>query len=254
MKKYSIGAIVPHLKCFGGIRRFLEIGNEFVSRGYNYTIFSGAEQSCNWFKFNGSIKSWESIKADMVLVGDPPSFKVLPKTTAKQIFIYVIGGEDYFDQYQQVYNKYPFILNNKRLLQKFPNAEYVVEGGVNTKTFIPKKPKVLYYPRHSHIEKEIGDLVELIPMENLDNEQLKEVYHQADYFVSWEERGAWSNTSAEAVASGLTVITNGRNCEPFIDKVIKVKNLRDFFASPMKEFDWEIVVDKLVNIFDSYEK
>jgi len=65
--------------------------------------------------------------------------------------------------------------------------------------------------------------------------------------------------AAEALASGLTVVTNGANCEPFIKRTIVVRDLRGFFSNPknrqirksysMKDFSWEAVSDKLLEIF-----
>ena len=85
----QIGAIVPHLGIYGGVRYFLEIGNICVGRGIDYTIFSNREQECSWFDFKGKIKDWSNIEADYILVGDPPSFKVLPTVKGK-VFIYVM--------------------------------------------------------------------------------------------------------------------------------------------------------------------
>ena len=90
-------------------------------------------------------------------------------------------------------------------------------------------------------------------LKNLNNDELAEAYRNGDYFVSWEKEGGFSNTSAEALASGLPVVTNGNNCEPFIDKVIVVKSLREFFTSPsflspMADNTWEKTVDNLLKI------
>ena len=103
------------------------------------------------------------------------------------------------------------------------------------------------------IHKALNDIpnVELIELKNLKNDELAEAYRSGDYFVSWEMEGGFSNTSAEAIASGLPVVTNGNNCEPFIDKVIVVKDekkLREFFEDPMKNNTWKETVDNLLKI------
>jgi len=66
--------------------------------------------------------------------------------------------------------------------------------------------------------------------------------------VAWEMEGGFSNTAAEALACGLPVVTNGNNCEPFLDKVIVVKSLREFFTNPMKNNTWDKTVDNLLKI------
>ena len=140
----KIGAILHNVNCSGGVRRFLEIGNEFINRGIQYTVFCGFPQSCKWFNFKGKITGWADIKADYILIGDPRCFGVLPEVEGK-IFIYVIAGQEhYLKMYGEVYGKYPFILNNRVFGEYFPES-YLVEGGVNTKEFTPKKRTVLFY-------------------------------------------------------------------------------------------------------------
>ncbi len=253
----TIGAILPHLGTYGGIRRFLELGNVFTRRGIGYTVFSEKDQRCKWFKCDFKIKDWSDISADYILIGDPPSFKVLDKVKGK-IFIYVIAAGRYTPMYQEVYGRYSFIVINRTSLELFPDA-YVTEVGVNTEWFRPKKRKVLYYddPRpcknSGYIREQLGSLdnIELIGLGNLDNGQMRAAYQAGDYFVAWETRGGGTcNTAAEAIASGLTVVTNGVNTEPYANRVIKVDNLREFFTDPMKEFSWERIADKLLEIFN----
>ncbi len=251
-----IGAILPHLGMYGGVRRFLEIGNVFIRRGINYTIFSRKGQKCGWFKCDFKIKEWSNMEADYILIGDPPCFGVLPKVKGK-VFIYVIAAGKYTAMYKKVYGRYPFIAINRTSLEFFPDA-YLTEVGVNTKWFTPKRRKVLFYndrrscKNSDHIKKQLGGLknVELVGLKNLNNEQMRRAYQNGDYFVAWETRGGGTcNTAAEAIASGLTVVTNGVNTEPYANRVIKVKDLRRFFTNPMEEFSWEHIADKLLVIF-----
>lgn len=256
-----IGVILPHLGALGGVRRFLELGNVLTRRGIDYTIFNANGRRCRWFKCDFKISDWSNIEADYILIGDPPSFRVLRRVKGK-IFIYVLAAGRFTPMYQEVYGRYPFIVINKTSLELFPDA-YVTEVGVNTEWFRPKKRRVLFYddPRPcknaSHIKEQLSGLdnIELIGLRNLDNGQIRMAYQTGDYFVAWETRGGGTcNTAAEAIASGLTVVTNGVNTEPYADRVIKVKNLREFFTDPMKEFSWEIIADKLLEIFGVEDK
>ena len=69
MKK-TIGAVVPCLDKRGGIRHFLEIGNELVKRGFNYTLFTPPEaQKCAWFDFKGEyIKPKELVIRQIIAI------------------------------------------------------------------------------------------------------------------------------------------------------------------------------------------
>ena len=150
-------------------------------------------------------------------------------------------------------------VNNRKFIKDFPDS-YLVEGGVNTDFFRPKKLKIAFFDKDNkgseYIKKELKGLenISLLPMKNLDNVALSETYAQADWFVSWERDGGWSNTCAEAIARGVPVVSNGNNVEPFRDKIIIVKDLKQFFTNPMVEFSWSKVVDKLQSIFEQYVK
>lgn len=271
-----VAAVLPHLEPYGGVRRFLEIGNVFIARGIDYTIFARRSSRCTWFKFNGQVRDCSKIKADNIIFSYPPHFKLISRAKGR-IFVYVIAGGEYVKQYKTVYGKYPFIINNRVFKKYFPKS-HLIEGGVNIHRFRPpEKPKppsqkvrVLYYDaRGPHkgsnlIRHQLKGIkgIELVPLKGLSDKKLPGAYHSCDFFVSWESREGWPNTAAEALASGLTVISRGFNCEPFIDKIIKVqdaKHLRQFFqradirtkrkSRNMNEFSWEGVVDKLLKVF-----
>lgn len=256
MNRPTIAAVVPVLDKRGGIRHFLEIGNVLVDRGYDYTVFSETTV-LDWFDFKGKIVNWrQGIKADIIMIGDP---QILPATELMdgKIFVWVFASGPYKEMYDKYYGKFPFIANNRWFLKDYPNA-FLCEGGINTKHFKPKKRRVLFYSggerglhKQGHIiYEQLGNLsdIELVELKDLNNDQLAEAYHTGDCFVAWEMEGGFSNTAAEAIASGLPVVTNGNNCEPFLDKVIVVKNLREFFTDPMKENTWEKTVDELLKI------
>lgn len=259
--KPSIGAVIPCLDKRGGVRHFLEVGNELVKRGYTYTIFTPPEaQNCTWFDFKGKIADWRyEIKADIIIVGDPQLLPAISQMQGK-IFVWVLASGPYKEMYAPYYGNYPFILINRWFLKDYPDA-YLCELGVNTTHFKPRIRNVLFYSggerglhKQGHIiHRALSDLknINLIELKDLDNDELAEAYRNGDYFVSWEMEGGFSNTSAEALASGITVVTNGNNCEPFIDKVIVVKDekkLREFFEDPMKDNTWEKSVDNLLKI------
>lgn len=278
----KIGAIIPHCQIFGGNRRYLELGNCFIKRGIDFTIYA-KKPNCDWFDFKGKIEGWKNIKADYILCGDPPSFGILPQTTGK-IFIYVQAGGGYImgskwakGGYISLYGKYPFIANHRIFLKDFPKA-HLIEGGVNTKFFkpnlaVPKsdKPRVLYYNRGSkggeYIKSQLADLdtIELVGFQGLNNNELLKLYQGADFFISWESRDGWPNTAVEALSCGLTVVSSGFNCQPFINNVTIVKSLRQFFMDKdnfivekkycsMERFSWEKVADKLLELFAQRHK
>jgi len=266
-----IAAILPHLKQFGGVRRFLELALVFQSRGHEYeVVLPDAQEHCGWF--DGAVTchnlksrkyfGYDRLKFDVVLIGDPPSFPLLKKVEG-QPYIYVIAGGEYILQYRKLYGKHPFLLNNRCFLEPFPEAR-LVEGGVNTAHFrIPRshpRSKAIWVgyqggrgdtKGEAHIVEQLSGIGGLRTMgiEGETNDGLPLCYYMLDFFVSWQERPGWANMAAEALACGIPVVTNGKNVEPFIDRCIVVDNLREFFTNPMAEFSWERVADRLEEIW-----
>ena len=257
--KGKIGAFLPHLRKYGGVRRYIELGNAFVDLGYDYTLFTPSREGEENWNFKGKYEpiDQKKLKADFLLCSEPSIFHLLPRVTG-DVYIYVNGGgEDNMAAFRRVYNRYPFVLNNRVFYKWFPNA-YLVEGGVDTSFWKPKKkrPKVAYYNSffqnkgEAYIKKELSDIVELIPFCGLDDEQLRELYYSVDYFVSAEHQVGWANPSIEALSCGVPVVVAGINCEPFENGVIKVKSLRQFFKHPALEFDWHNTAKQFLDIWE----
>lgn len=270
----SVGIILPHLKAFGGVRRFLEVGRELELRGYAVTFYVTTPGELDWFDPNyfPRIKNPKGVDGDIVLVGDPPSFNYLEDYDSRynggSVYVWVIAGGHFEKHYRGLYEMcfksrsyVKFLINNPVFQGTYPAARLCV-GGVNTKFFHPRPSRkrklwVGYYAGRGHIKGENTiveqlrglDDVELIAIKGLDSQALRETYWSLDYFVTWEQREGWCNMAAEALACGVPVVTNGTNCEPFKERVIVTENLRDFFQAPMAKFSWPRVVDRLEEIW-----
>jgi hypothetical protein len=174
--------------------------------------------------------------------------------------VWVIAGGQYTKQYLEMVDRYPMLINNRSFLKTYPDAR-LVEGGVNTFHFRRLYPvKVGYYAGRGDIKGESqilealsgSDFIKLVPFRDLSNTGMLQLYNAVDYFVAWEQRPGWSNTAAEAVACGTEVLTNGVNCEPFLDRCRVFESLqqvRDFLLAPMSDFAWERVAERLLEIW-----
>lgn len=262
------GIILPHMRAFGGVRRFLEVGTCLTLRGHQVIYFVGEKSDLTWFgsKSKPRVRSWNETpyNVDIMLIGDPTpqcASKLSHVAPHTNVFVWVIAGGDYLKMYRKIYDtesdRLHFLVNNRVFLKYFPNA-HLCEGGVNTRLFrIDRQLKVGYYAGRGSIKgepeivKALSDLkhVKLIPIQGLTSPELVRKYQTLDYFVAWESREGWSNTAAEALSCGIPVVSNGCNVEPFSDKVIVVDDLREFFNEPMAAFAWERITDNLEKIF-----
>jgi glycosyltransferase involved in cell wall biosynthesis len=265
-----IAAIVPHILPFGGVRRFLEVGNVLSGRGYDYMVFVKNMEPHGkpvepWMNYAGKMVSWEKakykIEADIVLIGDPPSFPILDEDpsvrVSGKVYIWVIAAGVYLEGYKKYEAKgYSMMLNNRVYSKDFPSAR-LCEGGVNTHVFSPKTVRVGYYAGRGHhkgeqhIVSSLKDLYNVVPVaiQGLKTPDLVKAYKSLDYFVCSENRPGWPNTAAEALACGVPVVSDSLNTSPFSDRVINVKDLREFFKNPMGDFSWERTCDRLEEIW-----
>jgi len=95
----KIGAILPHLKVFGGVRRYIELGNALVSRGHEYVIYTPEGSGCTWIEFKGDVRRLDELKDsrhDVVMTGSPEFFEVLLRSGAslKVFYLQIEGVKD----------------------------------------------------------------------------------------------------------------------------------------------------------------
>ncbi|MBD0332100.1 MAG: glycosyltransferase family 4 protein [Chitinophagaceae bacterium] len=59
---YLIGAILPHTKLFGGVKRFFELGEIFIRRGHKMIILTPDGTAPEWFSFSGTVDKISNIR------------------------------------------------------------------------------------------------------------------------------------------------------------------------------------------------
>lgn len=266
----KIAAIVPHLKPYGGIRRFLEVGNVMASRGHDYTVYvkemvSG--DSVGWMNYQGKLRSWKdaelTFEADAIMIGDPHTLNILEDSSVTikgKVYIWVIaaGIPSYLELYKKFEKKgYTLMLNTRLYYKLFGPGVALCEGGVNKNVFTPKTVRVGYYAGRGgnkgeyYIEESLKGIQHVIPVpiKGLDTPDLVRAYKSLDYFVCAEVPHGWSNMAAEAIACGIPVVSCSENTAPFLNRAINVTDLRAFFENPMQQFSWENVCTRLGELF-----
>ena len=96
-------------------------------------------------------------------------------------------------------------------------------------------------------------------LDRMRTDELVRQYQQLHWYVAWEGGGGWCNMAAEALACGVQVVTNGNNCEPFLDRCYETDDLRKFFLDrretlSMSSWDWDHTVDLFLGVTAPEEK
>lgn len=60
----NLGVILPHTKLYGGVKRFLELGNIFIERGHRFTVYTVDGAAPTWFDFKGETKTFDALTVD----------------------------------------------------------------------------------------------------------------------------------------------------------------------------------------------
>ena len=59
-----LGVILPHTKLYGGVKRFLELGNIFIELGHTFTVYTVEGKSPSWYDFKGETKNFAALQKD----------------------------------------------------------------------------------------------------------------------------------------------------------------------------------------------
>jgi glycosyltransferase involved in cell wall biosynthesis len=81
---------------FGGVRRFIEIGNEFVRRGHRYVLYHPSGDPPGWLPFAGEVRPSEALQSsrhDVLICNDPPLLPAFEKASSRlKLFYFALEG------------------------------------------------------------------------------------------------------------------------------------------------------------------
>lgn len=267
-KKLEIGVLLPHTKIYGGVKRYLEIGNCFKKSGHNFTIFTEDGSFSNWFPYLGKIRKHKELNEtllDVLFFSQTDFLPFILKSSAKRKIFYIINPQTKLSSLLK-HPQIEFFANSKGIKiyteKKYKISAFAAFGGINLSLFKYKlpikkrkeepfivmaygrisKPKKgslkvvkacerLYKKGHNiHLllfdsptdalaEKTIQNFHSKVPYDFILNHPVDknaELFHRSNVFVSAETSGGWSNTSAEAMASGTPVIATNVGTQDFL--------------------------------------
>lgn len=139
----KIAALLPHVEVFGGVRRYLEIGNELAKRGHSFVLFTPKGERPGWLEFIGIVKPFEAIEGDHCDIGLCSEYSILPhferlKANAK-FFYFLLEGHK--REKEVVRKNYLFLGNSEGLCRRIERKYGIrclrAPGGINPEIFYP---------------------------------------------------------------------------------------------------------------------
>jgi len=175
----KIAALLPHVEVFGGVRRYLEIGNELSRRGHRFVLFHSAGGKPGWLDFLGETAPFSRLEEESFDVGLCSEYLILPefdrlKARAK-FFYFVLEGHR--QEKAVVKKSYHFLGNSEGLCRRIERRYGVsclrAAGGINPAIFHPlekgegRSPgefRILCYGRIHKRRKRIGRVIRAAEM------------------------------------------------------------------------------------------
>lgn len=141
----SFAAVLPHVGVFGGVRRFLELGNELVRRGFRFTLLHPEGTRPEWMPFAGTTAriadalTDPAAEYDVVMCGDPGVFDAFVQLRARQRVLWILG-QRYSEKYRACYRPGMVVVAvNTDWTDYLPGLPgTAVPGGINLAEFRPR--------------------------------------------------------------------------------------------------------------------
>lgn len=142
---YDVAALLPGVGVFGGVRRFIEVGNEMVRRGHRYTIYHPEGTPPDWIGFEGEVQPLDALAGahhQVVLCNDPPLYRRFHDISAEvRLFYFVLEGIQ--DERSIVGGGWTPLANSESMHQylkrRYRVDAHQVVGGINLDVFRPVK-------------------------------------------------------------------------------------------------------------------
>jgi glycosyltransferase involved in cell wall biosynthesis len=145
----TIGVILPHARIFGGVKRFLEIGNLLILKGHSFYVYTPEGARPDWFDFKGDVRILDRLNQtnfDALFTTELEYIPLLKSSSSKLKIFYAVlerrkikkvlkeGGIHIFANSIKLYN----YLNG----DKNPNVIKAI-GGIDLKKFAFREKQIL---------------------------------------------------------------------------------------------------------------
>jgi glycosyltransferase involved in cell wall biosynthesis len=140
----KLAVILPHTKLYGGVKRFLELGNYFVEKGHVFCVYTPDGEAPDWFRFKGRMSTFSQLpnaELDALWTTTTRFVSLMLSSRARhKIFYHVRIKENLREVLRhpeiEIYacssNVYRYDLNH------YGRKAFLAAGGVNVAAYQPK--------------------------------------------------------------------------------------------------------------------
>src|SRR5437016_4417864 len=92
-----IGLFLPHVGVFGGVRRYLELGNEWTALGHAVTLYHPEGSPPAWLPFMGRTSPLPAARgedSELAICGDPDTYTAFRSHRARHHIYYCVLERD----------------------------------------------------------------------------------------------------------------------------------------------------------------
>ncbi|HNV80864.1 MAG TPA: glycosyltransferase family 4 protein [Tenuifilaceae bacterium] len=139
-----MGALLPHVKLYGGIKRFLELGNRFVEMGHSMYVFTPTGEKPDWFNFKGEFLTLNDLKAkqlNTLFFTEPDLLQIVLESNAQRKIFYFVRANESLTKLKRT-GEITFYANSTNLVrlakQKYGVDVFPAIGGVNLAMYSAK--------------------------------------------------------------------------------------------------------------------
>jgi len=168
-----IAALLPHVEVFGGVRRYIELGNALAARGHRFVLFSPSGEKPGWLELRAETRPFADLgreSFDVALCGEPSILDALALVpAARRYFYFVLEGHK---REREVARRRDlrFLGNSegicRRLERRYGLTVGRAPGGVNPDIFHPEAGpapdglfRILGYGRITRRRKGVPDVI-----------------------------------------------------------------------------------------------
>jgi glycosyltransferase involved in cell wall biosynthesis len=171
----KIAALLPHIEVFGGVRRYIELGNEFSRRGHAFVLFHPGGEKPGWIDFQAETQPFSSLTDEEFDIGLCSEYSILPEfdrlRARSKFFYFVLEGHK--REREIVRRNFRFLGNSEGICRRMERKYGIVclraAGGVNPHIFHPEPDRqdrnafnILCYGRIYKRRKRIGSIIRAV--------------------------------------------------------------------------------------------